>query len=245
MPKKQWTDEERKAFAERMKKARETKTSQTKSQEPSPSAPDTADRDDSIEKLLKRIEELEQRQFIPNLQAQVTNTGVKGTTEKFSVNPKDYPDPRERLADEPRLKRFAFRENYELEWDISRVRYDTKDGLSFAEPKFVIKLNRRIFDDDGEPTKKWFTVLKGTFFEDPDTALTIAQQRGLDIPDFAEKPFLDEMRYLRLRDWLMEVFFPPKPDKKAEITETVIGNRLVNVFEKSSEDSSSVPFDKL
>lgn len=224
--------------------------------ETSPSAPEVNTQGDpSITDLLRRIEELErERQFFqqpvpPVAQgAQVTSGGIVGTVTKYSVNPKDYPDPRDKLFEEPRLRLKGFnRDWWDLEWTVGRVNYETKDRINTVEPKFQLKLIRIIEDPEtGEPSNKRYTLWKGTFFEDPQAAIQVALDHGYEVSEQMEKAFLDEMRYLRMRDWLLEAFYPPKPSQaKVNKTETVIGNRLVEVYEINSQESATIPFQNL
>jgi hypothetical protein len=271
MPKRNWTPEQKKAWGEKMRLAREAKASASAEHrrsaaekiEVSPSPPEiNTGGEETISALMKRIDELEKRQFFSPAQvtpvlgaqpqsstvgAQVTMQGVVGTIVKYSTNPKDYPDPRDRLFSEPKLSLKGFnRDWWDLEWEVSRVNYDTKDGLHMSEPKFQIRLIRIVEDENGEPSNKRYILWKGTFFEDPEAAIAIAAEKGLEIPEELQKSFLDEMRYLRMRDWLTEAFYPPKPSQqKMNKTETVIGNRLVEVYEINSVNTEEIPFEKL
>lgn len=262
MPKKEKTPAERKAWGEKMKAARKAKklASTPPVAEPtvevSPSAPETIQGESDIDVLKRQVQELkdalffQQRQQVPPAQqgASVSSRGITGTHTKYSTNPKDYPDPRDRLFDEAKLKLKGFnRDWWDLEWIVSRVNYDTKDGIHMAEPKFQIRLIRIIEDPEtGEPSNKRYTLWKGTFFEDPEAAIQVAAQYGIEVGEEIEKLFLDEMRYLRMRDWLLEAFFPPKPSQsKMNKTETVIGNRLVEVYEINSQNSETIPFQDL
>lgn len=239
MPRPKKGSPEAKAWAAKMKAKREAK----KVEDPTPPQIDQND----VGALLRRIEELEKQRFFQEPQPQVTARGIVGTVTRYSVDPKDYPDPRERLANEPKLEQHAFKHNFELDWDVGVSSYQTKDGINMREPRFHLNLLRIIMDEDtGEPTNKRYTVCKGVFFEDPDAALVVAREKGLEIPEYAEKPFLDEMRYLQMRDWVLEAFYPPKPNQnKINKTETVIGNRLVEVFEINSEQAETIPFGQL
>jgi hypothetical protein len=49
------------------------------------------------------------------------------------------------------------------------------------------------------------------------------------------------MRYLRMRDWLMEAFYPPKPQVVQGRHEEVIGNRVVEVFTVNQEVGNGTP----
>ena len=84
------------------------------------------------------------------------------------------------------------------------------------------------------------------FFEDPDAALAVARENGLDVRDYEEKEFLDEMRYLRVRNWLLEAFYPPTiTNKKQNKKQMVVGNQVVEYYEVSGVDSASMPFNDL
>lgn len=236
---------EAKAWAEKMKAAREAAKEANKevkaTPEPTPSEPeDVESSNEDVSALLKRIEELEQRQFFsPQVQQ-----AVKAIT-KYSINPKDWFDPTPRLADEPRLQEHAFKQNYVLKWEVGRVNYQ-KDGVNYTEPKFKLELWRWVRDSEtNELTQKQFRRKKGTFFEDPDAAIQMAIDRGHEIDDTLQKPFLDEMRYLRMRDWLFEIFYPIPAKPQDGVREEVIGNTLVPVMEISSVDPQNIPFDKL
>jgi hypothetical protein len=241
MPKQDWTPEQRAAFAAKMKTARAAKKIKAV----------TADKteqivhDDDVRVLLRRIEELEKRQFFPQqpVPAQTARTVVT----KFSFNPKDYPDPRDRFFTESRLKLKGFnRDWWDLGWEIQRVNYE-EDGIKYAAPRFVLELYRIIEDEvTGEPTARRYTRKRGLFFEDPDSYIAIANQHGVDIPENFEKEFLNEMRYLSMLDFLIDIFYPPKSTQaKSQKTETVIGNRLVEVFEVNTHSAEKVTFDKL
>ncbi len=271
MPRKEKTPAEKKAWGEKMRLAKEAKAQERLAKaddtilgdahtvpEATPSVPEmTTPSEPSVADLMKRILELEQRQFFqasqsaPGLQqqgAQVSARGLVGTVTKYSVNPKDYPDPRDQLFEEPKLRLKGFnRDWWDLEFTITPVNYDTKDGIHMSEPKFQIRLIRIVEDPDtGEPSNKRYVLWKGSFFEDEGAAIAVAAQHGIQIPPELEASFLNEMRYLRMRDWLMEAFYPPKPTQdKANKVETVIANRLVEVYEINSVNSETIPFEKL
>lgn len=278
MPKKNMTLAERKAWGEKMRLAREAKAerkivdpitgktlgftppeqenSTSQNVEVSPSAPEDIQGESELDQLKRHVQELSgvianlQRQQVPPVQqgAQVTSRGITGTVTKFSTNPKDYPDPRDRLFEEPKLKLKDFNRNWwDLEWEVTRVNYDTKDGIHMAEPKFQLRLIRILEDPEtGEPSNKRFTFWKGTFFEDPEAAIQVAAQYGIEVGEQMEKEFLNEMRYLRFRDWLLEAFYAPKPSQeKINKVETVINNRLVEVYEINSPNSETIPFQNL
>lgn len=201
--------------------------------------------------LLKQITELKAYLFdtkgTTNQGSSVTKNGIVGTFEKYLTDPAHYPNPCERLAQEPRLARFAFGLNYELTWNISVSQYQTKDGLYMKEPKFTIELNKVIMDENtGEPTNGRFTISTGIFHEDPEAALIIAQENDVPVDEENEKQFLDEMRYLRIRNWLMDVFYTPQSiSNKSNRKDMVVAGKLVQYFEVNSTESAAIPFGQL
>lgn len=171
---------------------------------------------------------------------------LTGTFEKYVVNPNHYPDPRERLSKEGRLARFAFDINYELNWKVDVSEYTTIDGIRTKEPKFTLELVRILIDEEtGEPTNKRYVVCRLIMHEDPDAALTIARQNGIDVEEMEEAAFLDEMRYIRMRDWLLECFYPSPPEKTNQKKDMVIGGTIVEFYEITSENPEKIPFDKI
>lgn len=264
MPKKDMSPEERKAFGEKMKAAREAKKLADVAKE-TPTPESNAD----IGELLKQIEEMKTNQALmqaallnqnflntpqnANTQgSQITSKGIIGTFEKYITDPKQYPDPRERLYEyfesNNKLRRIGLRNNYEMTWEVTPMRpYERKDGVMETQPRFHLELNYIIIDPDTyEPTKGRYTVKDIIFFEDPQTALIVARDNGLEVDEVNEKAFLDEMRFIRVRDWLEDAFFPEqiqssKPKKK----DMVINGKQVQYFEVSSENPQTIPFNQL
>jgi hypothetical protein len=60
-----------------------------------------------------------------------------------------------------------------------------------------------------------------------------------------QKEFLDEMRYLRVKDWLFDVFWPRPAQPQEQIREEVIAGTIFQTFEKSSVEADGIDFDKL
>lgn len=246
-----WTDAERKAFGEKMKALREQKlTEDTKPTE----EVETTIQNDDYNTLKQQVEELKQliasqakQQPAPQPQgAQITATGLIGTLHKYNTDPSYYPDFTKRLALEPRLSRFAFGENWELEFSVKTSTYTTLDNRRVDEPQFTVQLIGVVFDEDGNKTEGRYVRRQMIFFEDPDAAMTVARENGLNVEDFEEKTFLDEMRYLRVRDWLLENFYPPKNiNRKQNKKQMVVGNQVVEYYEVSSVENSDIPFDQL
>lgn len=238
MPKKKMTEEEKKAWGAKMKAAREAKKE-------TPEAKDEIISQDYSD-LVRQINELKEQLNSVQSTPQAAPNGLIGTTTRYIIDAAHYPDPRERLAAEPRLKRFAFDENYALDFKIDKVRYQTVDGRWMQEPKFMIELQGVIRDKQGDATKKRSILKRATFHEDPQAAVTIANEQGLEVDESNQKNFLDEMRYIRMRDWLLEAFYPPvNTDTKSRKQEVVINNKLVEVFELNSVDSQEIPFNQL
>lgn len=165
-----------------------------------------------------------------------------GTFERYITAADFYPDPCERLALESRLARFAFGMNYELKFAVTTDSFTTIDNVRTREPRFTIELIRIILDEDtGEQTNQRYVVCRGIFHEDPDAAIEVARRMGIEIGEMSQRDFLNEMRYMQMRDWLLEAFYPPKSDEVQAKREIVIGNKLVEVFEVSSEVGAATP----
>lgn len=214
----------------------------------------------SYSELLNTIEELKANQaFMQQMimqngnqpaqgqQPAFNSNGLVGTRTKFIVDPAYYNDPTIRLRKEPRLQQFAFDMNYTLDWEVNTSSYETKDNVNTEEPRFNIQLNRIVRDPaTGEDTNGRYIVCRGVFFEDPQTAIVIARQNGIDVNEFNEKDFLEEMRYIRIRDWLMEAFYPPvSTDAQSNKKQMVVNGKLVEYFEVNSEQSAGIPFGDL
>lgn len=244
MPKKEWTEEERKAFAEKMKAARAKKPEIEEKEEDILSSED-------IQALVRRVKELESnfarsatKTDFYQARPEINREGALiGSFEKYIVDPARYPDPCERLSHEPRLKRFAFDINYELKFTVSTVQYQTQDGVNTREPRFTLELINVHMDDQGNPTNKRHVIRTCILHEDPQAAIEIARQNNIEIGD-DQKAFLDEMRYLRMRDWLLEAFYPAKPQTNNNAKEEVIGNQVVRVYEVNSPDPQAIDFTK-
>lgn len=237
---------------EEANKVSETSTDQE--QEPQTTVVDTTET--SNEELMKRA--IEAVEFLKSMGlggAPAASTGptiqngkLTGTMDRFPVDANLYEDFTQRLEDDPTLTRFGFKENYWLDYRFEVVRYQTIDNIWMQEPKITIDLNRREFDEEtGKPTGGAFKVYRIVIHEDPDTAVYIARLNGLAVPEdvAGETAFLNEMRFLQVRDWLRECFMPKKPSNHNNKREMVINGRLVEYFEVNSENSQSLPFSEL
>lgn len=243
MPKKIMSPEERKAWGAEMKAAREAK----KVTERIVNHPPREDSDD-IDALKKRISELE-AYLKPPSEPTVNQGRMTGVYERYKLGAENYPDPRERLALEPKLGLKNFNNWFELEFRVEKSRYPTPGGGPgdwTEEPKFILQLIRIMEDPDtGEKTNKRYGVNQLIFHEDPGTALSIANDVNFDVTSVGEADFLNEMRYLRMRDWLLSCFYPEPAAPKSNKKEMVVGNKLVEVWEVNSETPERIDFGAL
>lgn len=243
MPKKNMTEEEKKAWAEKMKAAKVAKQEEvTSTEEVKPSQEDILS--DDYKSLLKRLNELEGKLSAEaeanKSQPEVNSRGrLIGTFERYVVDPAYYPDPRERLSQEPRLQRFAFPLNYELTWAITPVSYESIDGVRVSEPRFHMELLRIVMDEDGNATNGRYKIKQLSLHEDPDAALQVARDNGIDVDHINQREFLDEMRYLRIKEWLEEKFYPSRKNTNKQARQMVVDNQVVEFFEVTSEDAQS------
>jgi hypothetical protein len=125
--------------------------------------------------------------------------------------------------------------------------------VNYTEPKFQVSLTRVVLDDEGVPTNKRYVIKNMIFHEDPQAAIVIAREHGIILDDYKDmdntdtkqRLFLNEMRYLRIRDWLFDTFWPKPTTKRQGQREEVIDGRIVPVFFKSSAESTGIDFDKI
>lgn len=253
MAKKKMTEEEKKAWGAKMKAAREAKKSNDEAEKRVDSTPTN---EPDIGDLQKQIEEL--RRALLNQQpaqeqsgAQINNRGMVGTHVKYTVDKNYYENPIPRLFEfmesKPQLRRLGFKDNWELEYDVRSTKsYERIDGVREVQPQFTLKLVRIVYDPETyEPTNKRYSPKQMIFFEDPETAMVVARDNGVEIDEANERAFLDEMRFIRMRDWLLDLFYPKPAQTPQNLREEVIGNQRVSVYEVSSEDPATIPFDQM
>lgn len=251
MPKKDWTPEERAAFAAKMKAGRE----KAKTVEIETKPEEIADEQglDELRSQMREVLEtnaLLKAALLGNQKAQGGQIGfdrgkMVGEVDKYLIDPANYPDPTPRLKQEKRLLAVNFLYNYELDYDVSVSSYETKTGINMREPKFTIQLNRIVINDQGEQTNKRYIARRLIFHEDPQAALIVARENNLQVDEDNQKAFLNEMRYIRVRDWLFDIFWPKPAQAKDNIHEEVIGGTIVQVFTKNSDEAEGIDFDKL
>lgn len=253
------TPEERKAFGEKMKLARQNKNPKIDSPklevETLPAS--------GLEEMQRQINEVMETNALlkaallrgnDNSSVNIGRQGVLGVIDKYLVDPNNYADPTKRLSQENRLQSIAFNHNYELEYEFSLRPYESK-GINYQEPEFIVTLLKVVLDDqgnrvqivgnDGVSRDKFFKARRMVFHEDPQAALVIARDNNIDIDKSDEVTFLNEMRYIRVRDWLFGYFWPIAAKSKDGIREEVVGGTIVEVYTKSSVEPSSVDFDQL
>lgn len=199
------------------------------------------------------------RQQLQQPQSQSVGVGRTGSligeVDKYLVDPANYPDPTPRLAQEQRLQTIAFNHNYELQYEFTIRSYETKTGVNMREPEFLVTLLRVMLDDqgerikvlgkDGRPHDKFFIARRMMFHEDPQAALVLARENNLAVDKEDEKAFLDEMRYLRVRDWLFGYLWPKPADSIEGVHEEAIGGTIHQIYLKSSVEPSNVDFDQI
>lgn len=262
------TDEQKEQARQNLAKAREAKKAKaagTTKQAAAPEQPDQANpqddpRDTLIATLMKRVDALEASgakpsspeagiQAIRDLigggkpDAVVGNQGVQGVVRKYNIAKWEldrnyFPDPTDRLMDDPELKRFAMRENYLLTWEVTGHYYEDKQGVAYLEPKFQVELKRFPFEGEELPPNfpkgGKILVKRIILFEDEFVSRKAAAELGMDFTD-DEKGFrdmMDEVRYQRLRTWLLEHFKPSGIQKsKKQTTPMAIGGTVLEVEE--------------
>lgn len=263
MAKRQLTEEQKEVLRERLAKARAAKsqnknpkkekvsTSSTKTAPVLEPREDTISTEDYLD-LVKEVQELKKMlwngQQRPDESVKLQGGKLIGTVTKYDLSAAVYPNPISRLTKEPKLARYAFEENYDLNFDVGVSEYPTIDGIRVKEPKFTLELAGRIYNEEtGELTAGRYIICRLIMHEDPEAALVIAREQDLEVDEANEEDFLNEMRYIRMRDWLIQCFMPslPKPNNRKK--EMVVGGKIVEFYEITAEEADNVkiPFDKL
>jgi hypothetical protein len=257
---RKWTEAEKKAFGEKMKRLRAEKAAlktnnpskqtdevEIKIETESPHTP-TVDSPAVDQELLRialsEIQELKEKlekSQIDRIKEELPAPALSSMGEtiglmvKFPVEKNYYPDPTADLIKEDFLKRFAFADNFLVKWDVKALQYETKWGTSVVEPKFTCVLYQKQFDEDGNPTDRLVRLSDFTFFEDPATVRQLMVELDVDTTGMSEKEIYDLVRYHRIKEWLKHFFLPPKNVQASKrTTEEVIGGRVVVMEEASS-----------
>lgn len=160
-----------------------------------------------------------------------------GVINKYPIDPAYYPSPIDFLMGLPTLSKYNLPENYDLVWKVQGTTYETKYGTFVQEPRFILTLYRKMFDeDDKEIEGKKYLVKEGWFTEDEAMALTIAQDLGIDTSQVDLRGLLNQVRMKRFQQWIEEIFKPKKSLlRPATRKQTVIGGVPVIVEESEHE----------
>lgn len=160
--------------------------------------------------------------------ATISTQGVQGVVFRYPVESSHYPDPTNRLYDDPQLRRFAMRENFYFKWEVTGETYE-KNGVTYTEPRFTVELWRLMFDPEtGEPTGRMFLISRQIQHEDEFIARLAADKLGIKFETVPE--LLDEMRYQRIRQWLLGVFKPNRINThRNRVSQMVVGGKVVEV----------------
>lgn len=232
---KEWTEEERKVFGEKMKAARNEQTKPTKEVKTSQEEEKVTLTKEQFDALMSRLESVENVKTTSTTPISGFDQFGKptGIIQRYNIDPSHYTSPVDRLYDIQELKREALRENYELIWDVDQIVYETKYGTSFADPKFSIVLKRKVYDG-GELTDRRIIIQTGVFFEDPAASVKEAIGLGLPINNSNTPEFLEQMRYLRYKQWLLDIFNPQLPKStKAQAHDEVIDGKVYSIEDYS------------
>jgi len=162
-----------------------------------------------------------------------------GTTTKYNIDPDYYPNPIERLTEffdnDARTRRLAFSENYFVTWDIDAKPYETKTGVSTQEPTFHTTLYMNMYDEEGDETEKAIVVQTLHFNEDDQLAFAWAAENGMTPTVEAMRQIMDEVRFERVKQWCLDIFFPPRNfEPTTDFVEQAIGGSVVKVITKSN-----------
>lgn len=200
----------------------------------------------SKEQVLTELGSMQQppRQDFNNGVTVSAQGGIQGRITKYPLTKEHYPDPRDRLYDDPRLRRHNLRDNYILTWEVQGEQY-VKDGITYAEPRFIVQLFRRLFDDMDEPTGQAALISRMMLHEDEFVAQIIADKMGMLQNFNSVGEMLDEIRYHRIRDWLLPIFIPVKAEEhRNKKTEMVIDGKAVEVWDTEKVLGESAADDK-
>lgn len=206
MAKKDRTPEQIQADKDRMAKARAARTKKT---DPAPTSGTTIS-NETLNLLLQRL-------------ANEDRSEDQGNSKTlYSLEKDDYDDPTDRLLDLPELRKFAMRDNYILKWKVEMAQYQKVDGIWYREPRFVVELYRHPWEEELAESREKGGALtpEAVIFEnrhmqveDDIAARQIATDLklkvGVDFADFDE--LMDEMRFLRIKKWLVDYLIPPAP----------------------------------
>lgn len=197
----------------------------------------------------QKFDEMEQLQPQRHNKARLGKGGeVQGVVYRYEIDKGYYPDPTERLLSEPKLARFALRENFIFKWDVDGVEYE-KNKIAYAEPRFTMELYRKLYNDDGEPTGQAALIARQMAHEDEFTTRIMAMKMGiLDQFEDSEEGFralMSEIRYQRFRTWLLGIFTPARIEThRKQPLEQNIGGKIVMVYDTETLTDGEAGIDK-
>lgn len=172
--------------------------------------------------------------------ASIGMSGQQGVMTKWPVEKTYYPDPSDKLYDEPELRRFAMRENYIFKWNVQGVMYDFK-GITYSEPRFEFELWRLPYEGEELPAnfpKNGRIFVKRIYLHEDELAVRQAASKlGLDFSQDEQgfREMMNEMRYRFIRDWLVAVFKRPKLSAAGKTQQSMaIGGTVLEVEEGDS-----------
>lgn len=196
---------------------------------------------DQLQELFNRMagSQSVDRAPAPSLQVnglQTNRSGqIVGIEKKYNTDANYYPNPTEKLYDEPRLRRFSMRDNYYISWDITSKPYENKYGISIQEPFFHATLYQHMFDDDGAEREDFMVVQTLHFNEDEQVAFDFAAENDIDPSEDNMRELMDIARYERCKRWIFDIFFPPRNfEMNTDAREEAIGGSVVKVVTKSN-----------
>lgn len=247
MPKKQWTPEEREAFAKKMKDARRASTLKDKKPTQTKTINKTNGDDNLLlETLIKMVDTLQSQINQPKVEdtnqyhgrnqgVNISHAGdITGIINKYPIEKDFYPDPTDELLEfsDKHLPAIAFRTNYDLLWDVTSHPYETANHVWYNEPWHVLQVDKRMFNEQGEPVVdkesgeeiviKWRI---GYFFEDE---VMVAQEANrLGIKDFDANELANKIRIERMKRQLKDWFYPSKPKATQSDKQVVVNGQVV------------------
>lgn len=201
-------------------------------------------KDQLLLKLLLEVDELKKTknpdvtpeaalQYTAQMQGQpvIGRNGIQGKMFKYPIEESYYPNPIDRLYDLPELSRFNLRENYFFDWEVTGAEYE-KYGVTYAEPRFTIRLFRKMYDEEGQPNGKVALINRHIQHEDELVARAAADKLGLTDTFESFQEMMNEMRFMRIRQWVLDLFKPPKVEThKNKPTTMNIDGKVVEVFD--------------
>lgn len=166
--------------------------------------------------------------------ATIGKRGIHGIQYIYPVEKSHYEDPTDRLYDSPELRRHAMRENFIFTWDVVGVIYESHN-VTYSEPRFEVHLFRKLFDEEGVETGKAALVARHYQHEDDLAAKVAADRLGLTDSFDSFEQMMNEMRFWRIKQWLLALFQKPKINthNKRPI-QMVIDGKNTEVFDTES-----------